>query len=733
MPSPLTVIISGCHSGPNPSPGLGIATSLREAFPDVRLISRDFSVAATGLHSDCFDESWVCAPWEGADLELQRRQLYSRLEHAWLISGLDLEVRWLADHVHPRVLAPPRRAVDASSKPAMVGATSLPVRIPDWINWSADDRELATFCRQHSWRVWVKGPAHEARAVENWQELQLAADQLTRTWGGEDLYVQRHVSGEEVSVAFAAYEGELLDAVLLEKRLVTPEGKVWGGSVGPIPESLARSLGSMLRRLRWTGGGELECIRDAAGGLWLFDWNPRFPAWIHGATLAGHNLPAALLVRATGSRPQHRGHTAAGFVRTVLEIPQRMTLLSMQSPSLDAPGDQGKHPSGMPQLRRRLSVHSAGALRAPCGPLPEELQSDLIDAARQRSPTPRRVLLGRVAAARFARAARLRQRHPRLAVAYSLKTDPSRELLALARHHGLWAETISLGEIELAIHCGWPPGQIVYNGPVPLRPRPAGGELQAAFADDAEILGAYLQDVGARVIGIRLRPPFEPSRFGVDLECPEAFGSLVRTLASAPPRQRLGISFHLASSACGLERWERCAVSIFDFAAALEQLSRRRFSLVNFGGGWTAEDFDTALEPVIARLLAEAGAKLSGQPEFLIEPGKALAEPAQAILTRVVHIPRSHRGNRAAVLDAGVADVPLFASFPHRVALVRETVARLGAGSDELLGPSCMEGDRLSTAVALPEDLMVGDLIAICDAGGYDASMAHQLGRGIAP
>src|SRR6266849_4697321 len=96
MPSPLTVIVSGCHSGPNPSPGLGIASSLRAAFPDARLIGRDFSIAASGLHAAVFDEVWVCPPWEDADLGVQWQQLRDRLSEAWMIPGLDLEVRWLA-------------------------------------------------------------------------------------------------------------------------------------------------------------------------------------------------------------------------------------------------------------------------------------------------------------------------------------------------------------------------------------------------------------------------------------------------------------------------------------------------------------------------------------------------------------------------------------------------------------------------------------------------------------
>src|SRR5437899_9293304 len=104
MTSPLTVIVSGCHSGPNPSPGLGIAQSLRLAYPSARLVARDFSPGATGLHSPVFDETWLCPPWEGADLDEMRDQLQMRLDVAWFVSGLDLEIRWLAALEHSRLL-----------------------------------------------------------------------------------------------------------------------------------------------------------------------------------------------------------------------------------------------------------------------------------------------------------------------------------------------------------------------------------------------------------------------------------------------------------------------------------------------------------------------------------------------------------------------------------------------------------------------------------------------------
>ena len=59
----LTCYVSGVHSGPNPSPGLGVARSLREAFPHARLVGVDYSVESSGLHSEVFDQLWVQRPW----------------------------------------------------------------------------------------------------------------------------------------------------------------------------------------------------------------------------------------------------------------------------------------------------------------------------------------------------------------------------------------------------------------------------------------------------------------------------------------------------------------------------------------------------------------------------------------------------------------------------------------------------------------------------------------------
>jgi hypothetical protein len=42
------------------------------------------------------------------------------------------------------------------------------------LDLTAADDEIYAFCRAHSWRVWVKGPYHDAIAVASWPELERA-------------------------------------------------------------------------------------------------------------------------------------------------------------------------------------------------------------------------------------------------------------------------------------------------------------------------------------------------------------------------------------------------------------------------------------------------------------------------------------------------------------------------------------------------------------------------------
>ncbi len=326
-PARLRIYVSGVHSGPNPSPGVGVARCLRAAFPRASLIAVDYSTSSGGLRWNDFTDCIVRPPWHAIDPEEHVSFVADILDRGeiWL-SGLDLELRLLAKHFRNRrtLPCPPLSALKMAAKPPAEVGRRLGLKLPPFFRIaSSSDAVLGKFCRQHGWPVWVKGPAYGAVPIWSWYDMAPMVRRMAELWGDRrSLFLQSHVEGQDMTIAFAAWRGRLLGAAFLEKLERTAEGKAWSGRVVGVPADLERRLRSFVRATRWSGGGEIECVRDPFSRLWLLECNPRFPAWIYGATLAGYNLPALLVEAVAGERGVPGKTRARGiFTRVVLESP----------------------------------------------------------------------------------------------------------------------------------------------------------------------------------------------------------------------------------------------------------------------------------------------------------------------------------------------------------------------------------------------------------------------------
>jgi diaminopimelate decarboxylase len=326
LPHHPVVYVSGVNSGPNPSPGVGVARSLRQAYPEGTLVAVDYSARSSGLHWQDFNFRWVQADWNSISLSGYTAEILRTLESndgLW-ISGLDLETRWLAQSLnkHPRILTPSFETLERIRKPAQEVAAALGIHLPSWIPLAAPQRDLHAFARRFGFQLWLKGPWYEAIWINSWSHISLAQRQLDNTWGcGKSSFLQQHITGREESIAFAAYRGRLLASIAMVKSEVTIEGKTWAGTISLVASDLAARLEHAVSALDYSGGGEVEMVRDKFGKLWILEVNPRFPAWIYGATLAGCNLPAALIAAATGIKPRPNRKKSNTFARVVLEIP----------------------------------------------------------------------------------------------------------------------------------------------------------------------------------------------------------------------------------------------------------------------------------------------------------------------------------------------------------------------------------------------------------------------------
>ena len=731
-----TVFVSGLYSGPSPSAGVGVARSLRAAFPSARLMGVDYWAGSPGLHHEVFDGIWLKPRWDLIEADLYAREVQAELDRgAFWLPTLDLEIAWLARALpsHARLLSPAEVALVRTRKPRPSIAEMLPFALPPSLDLTASDEDVYAFCRLYSWRVWIKGPFHEAVAVANWSQLEDVRAWMASRWRTDRLSVQAHARGYEESIAFAAVEGRLADAIYMQKRIITPEGKTWAGRIGEVPEDILSALDAAVTSLGWTGGAEIELLRDIDGRLSLLEWNPRFPAWVFGAALSGRNLPATLVRAVLGIAESPRLLSRCReFTRIVVEVPVRadLPLPLLPEPEHGQIYASGKYGAALDAIVPLLATHRKVEQSPGLASLPPEIEADLCASARV-VETPQRIFLPRTAAAAFARfEAGIVVDGVTLHYAYSLKTDPDAEYLTLARKAGMLAECISQFEVRRALENGWPAGAILLNGPGKWWPdtAPAVDQLRAVFCDSVEELERLAASARSdRLWGVRLRIPSFLSRFGVPVGEPATFDRLCNVIASLPRNQPFGVHVHMSSTFIGIGHWRDIVESAIVWARTIESATGRLVCALDLGGGYHPDDF--ARIP-FAEIVRFARQSLVGLRDVYVEPGRAMTQATMAVLTRVLDARRYKEKLDEVIVDACIADLPLAGVYPHRVfRMVDHRPIPVGRGQVRVLGRICMEDDILFHGLDLPESLSVGDRLVIADAGAYERSMSYAFGR----
>ena len=754
----MKIYISGLYSGTNPQPGVGIARSLRQAYPEAELVGVEYSNRCSGIHWQDFGDIWLQRPWNELNLDAHAAEIEKILDAGGLwISANDLEIMWLASRFpggHKNLLTPPSDALKAAAKPAVGLSEVLPVKIPAFVSTEISDWDLHAFCRKNDWKVWLKGPYYDAVRTRTWAEFKDMRAALSRSWSTDKLFLQAHVTGYEESICFCAYKGELLGAVQMRKRDLTELSKTWAGDVSQAPDEFAAPLRKTVKDLNWSGGAEIEVVRDAGGALWLLEMNPRFPAWIHGGTITGFNLPALLVEGASGVKARESIAHGEEFTRVVLEVPVKSEypLPPLPEPLAGGVGHSLKHPSGLLGFANRLHKIEAdengdGAATNAGGELaeiPDTFVRDIGDVDFERVETPSFLFLEETASKLFERAARLAKNlstdDVEVVNAYSMKTNPDARLVRLARAAGFLSEAISPLEVGKALEIGFRPEQIILNGPgkwwhkehLPKEP------IHAVFCDSVADLNRVVAaletgELQSETVGVRLRTPNIPSRFGIPIDTPKVFEDLINAVKTLPRACKFGVHFHMASSSVGVEQWRHLFESILRWCSSIEALSGRTIELLDVGGGWFPDDWQEDGDAHFGKAVERVKEFLPNVRQIVSEPGKALAKPSMALAMRILEIQDFPGAATDVVVDGSIAELPMYFFYPHRI--LHKSAATgawktLGRGRAHLLGRLCMEHDVVATHVGLPEEAKPGDLLVFCDAGAYDRSMSYVFGRG---
>ena len=739
MPQTFTaLIVSGVHSGPDPSPGLGIARSIKQAHPRLRLVAKDYSLRSSGLHDLTFDELQVMPAWSEMALDAHHAFIAKQLKdmNALYISGLDAEIDWLSTlRLSPRdVLTPSAAALDQIQKPRISCAGELGMRIPEFVPATASQADLHSLARKSGWRVWIKGKFHEAYAATNHREMVTRLSQMQASWPIEDIFLQRSVQGLERSFTYAAFEGELLGVAEVEKRSQTSAGKTWAAEVSMPSAEIVERISAFAKRTAWTGGCEIEFIRDRSGRDWLIDVNPRFPAYIHGVTICGLNLPGRLIAAAGGDRQVDHVTFGGQFTRVVTELPVRPN--SYIPPTTNAEASvtvAQKHPSFQPSLvnKRREMDESPSRKRREFSDRSSMLEARPTVGTRVRSSSKESI---DASLKPIDQVVSDLSNCIRTTPALSIKTDPQGFLARAYLARGWYAEAISTDELSWAKGFGFKSDRLILNGPAAASIAITTDRLvRYAFADSPVSLAALAHSPAPISLGIRIRPSRVTSRFGIDLTDYHSYVSTLDAIASLGTDGRFAAHFHLPADQVGPDIWLDCFDELITWATAIARETSVQISAIDIGGGWHADDFVDVLLPLLKEQIAPRIADLGSSVELIFEPGKALSSNLAQFTANIVEVrDQANLDSVEVLVDCSIADLPMTQYYAHKIEQYRGSrlLGVLSGGKDRILGSICMETDILATGVSFPEFPECGDKLIFSGAGAYNSSMAWPFAGG---
>lgn len=326
---------------------------------------------------------------------------------------------------------------------------------------------------------------------------------------------------------------------------------------------------------------------------------------------------------------------------------------------------------------------------------------------------------------------------------YALKANSSFAIVRLLRDAGSAVDANSIGEVDLALRAGFPASDIVFSGVGKTHHELDRAVQLGLKAINAESAGELERiDRAARAHGVianvalRVNPDIDAgthphistglhvNKFGVPLE--HARG-LFRKMSTQPGLRPVGVHVHLGSQIISTEPLQRGAAAVVRLARELRD-SGVQLEHIDIGGG-LGISYDGSKAPTAAEYAA-AVLPIVGPSGFSIalEPGRYIVGAAAALLASVVDVKSAAGGRHFAVLDAGMTELmrPMLYGAFHRIVAVTPRAAR--DVCYDIVGPVCESTDAFGSERRLNQ-LEVGDVLAILDAGAYGSAMASNYNR----
>lgn len=323
-------------------------------------------------------------------------------------------------------------------------------------------------------------------------------------------------------------------------------------------------------------------------------------------------------------------------------------------------------------------------------------------------------------------------------IAFAVKANPNRAVLATLAKLGLGADVVSGGELSRALAAGIPAERVVFSGvgktaeEMTLALNAGIGQFNIESEPEAEMLSAVAFGLGKTArIAFRINPDVDAgthakistgkseNKFGIAYDRAAHAYAMARDLPGLDP---VGVAVHIGSQLTDLAPLEAAFVKVGKLIADL-RAQGHDIRIADLGGGLGVPyDPSKPVPPSPAAYGAMVARVTSGwDVRFVFEPGRVIVGNAGVLLSRVIRV--KHGATEAFVIvDSAMNDLmrPSLYDAWHDIRAVAPRGPREVAN---VVGPVCETGDTFATQRDI-DHVEAGDLVAFMTAGAYGATMA---------
>ena len=326
---------------------------------------------------------------------------------------------------------------------------------------------------------------------------------------------------------------------------------------------------------------------------------------------------------------------------------------------------------------------------------------------------------------------------------YAAKANTNLSVLKILKDEGAYLDTVSPGEIYLALKAGFSPEKILFTG-TSVRDDELKFLVDVGVTiniDSFSQLKRLLKISVPEILSFRVNPQIEAghhqhcitagkeSKFGFwEDKVVDAYKTALNMGV-----KKFGIHMHIGSGILEVEPFILAVGKLLTIAKKIHEETGIVFDFIDIGGGlgipYKPEEKELDLERFSRDVFGYLRDKVEeyglGNPTFCVEPGRYLVGDAGILLTTVNTL-KVTPFKKFVGVDAGFNLLirPVMYGSYHEIVVANKLNQPLTETYD-VVGPLCESGDFLAKDRLLPK-IEEGDLLAILNTGAYGYVMSSQ-------